>query len=87
VNSQVPIMLDYYDAKSPSSQLVATFTKCEFRVSADQKRKEKVRLFAVLVADFIHLFLGQSLFWHGIHALTDLCQQCAEFNRNSTVSF
>lgn len=33
VNSQVPIMLDYYDAKSPSSKLVATFEDCEFRVS------------------------------------------------------
>lgn len=32
VSSQVPIMLDYYDAKSPSSKLVATFEDCEFRV-------------------------------------------------------
>lgn len=32
VNSRVPIMLDYYDAKSPSSKLVATFSDCEFKV-------------------------------------------------------
>ncbi|KAG7374296.1 hypothetical protein IV203_013391 [Nitzschia inconspicua] len=31
VSSQVPIMLDYYDANSPSSKLVATFEDCEFK--------------------------------------------------------
>jgi hypothetical protein len=41
VNSQVPIMLDYYDAKNPSNQLVASFTDCDFRVSADEKRRGK----------------------------------------------
>lgn len=31
VNSQVPIMLDYYDASNPSTELVTTFLDCEFR--------------------------------------------------------
>jgi len=31
VNSQVPIMLDYYDASNPSTELVTTFFDCEFR--------------------------------------------------------
>lgn len=31
VNSQVPIMLDYYDASKPSTELVTTFLDCEFR--------------------------------------------------------
>jgi len=33
VNSQVPIMLDYYDVLNPSKKLVTTFSDCEFRVS------------------------------------------------------
>ena len=33
MNSQVPIMLDYYDASNPSTELVTTFLDCEFRVS------------------------------------------------------
>ena len=33
MNSQVPIMLDYYDASKPSTELVTTFLDCEFRVS------------------------------------------------------
>lgn len=31
--SAVPIMLDYYDASNPSSELVTTFVDCDFRVS------------------------------------------------------
>jgi len=31
VNSQVPIMLDYYDGSNPSTELVTTFFDCEFR--------------------------------------------------------
>lgn len=34
VASNVPIMLDYYDASDPSNQLVVTFEKCDFIVSA-----------------------------------------------------
>jgi len=30
-NSSAPIMLDYYDATDPSSELVATFLDCEFK--------------------------------------------------------
>lgn len=30
-NSSVPIMLDYYDAANPSTELVTTFIDCEFR--------------------------------------------------------
>lgn len=33
VQSSVPIMLDYYDASNPSTELVATFVDCDFRVS------------------------------------------------------
>eukprot|EP00533_Pseudo-nitzschia_delicatissima_P013294 CAMPEP_0197273082 /NCGR_PEP_ID=MMETSP1432-20130617/10780_1 /TAXON_ID=44447 /ORGANISM="Pseudo-nitzschia delicatissima, Strain UNC1205" /LENGTH=416 /DNA_ID=CAMNT_0042738713 /DNA_START=56 /DNA_END=1306 /DNA_ORIENTATION=+ len=31
VQSSVPIMLDYYDASNPSTELVATFVDCDFR--------------------------------------------------------
>ncbi len=33
VQSSVPVMLDYYDASNPSTELVATFVDCDFRVS------------------------------------------------------
>jgi hypothetical protein len=71
VNSHVPIMLDYYDAKSPSSQLVATFTECEFRVSLELIRvwKSPNGVLALLLT-FFAVLQGNRYFGMGsMHSL------------------